>query len=269
VRSASCRQLANGVLVLFSTQETKKGNTMTTIPHRLFAIALIMAVGLIANQAQAGLITSETGDSSDTGFTLATSGVLDGTVSVNGTIEPNWSTDVQLLNNQSLGAPQSTSTITDANAIWGGASITIAFDTSVNKKGYDITGIQSYAGWDTGANGRSNQGYQIDITFVGGKTATLLAKQSWANTDPVSYWTQVVIANESGTGVLSNGSGVVATGVESVTFSNTDDAAAVGPVAYREFQIIGAATTIPEPNTIMMVVTGMIGLLAYAWRKRK
>jgi len=242
---------------------------MTTSSHRLFAIALIMAVGLIANQAQAGLITSETGDSSDAGFTLATSGVLHGTVSVNGTIEPNWSTDVQLLNNQSLGAPQSTSTITDANAIWGGASITIAFDTSVNKKGYDITGIQSFAGWDTGANGRSNQGYQIELTYVGGTTKTLLAKTSWSNSDPICYWTQVSIANSNGSGVLDNGSGVVATGVESITFSNTDAAAAEGPVAYREFQIIGAATTIPEPSTIMMVVTGMIGLLAYAWRKRR
>ncbi len=243
---------------------------MTTSSHRLFAIALIMAVGLIANQAQAGLITSETGDSSDAGFTLATSGVLDATVTFSGQLETNWSQDVQLLNDGSLGPDQSNESISNVNGIWSDSSITLTFDTTVNKKGYDITGIQTYAGWNIGAAGRSNQGYQIDITFVGGKTATLLAKQSWANPDPVSYWTQVTIANESGTGVLSNGSGVSATGVESITFSQTDPAAAYGgPAAYREFQIIGAATTIPEPSTIMMVVTGMIGLLAYAWRKRR
>ena len=31
----------------------------------------------------------------------------------------------------------------------------------------------------------------------------------------------------------------------------------------------GANTLIPEPATIVLLITGLIGLLAYAWRKRK
>jgi hypothetical protein len=30
-----------------------------------------------------------------------------------------------------------------------------------------------------------------------------------------------------------------------------------------------AASTIPEPSTALLLVSGVIGLLAYAWRKRK
>ena len=33
--------------------------------------------------------------------------------------------------------------------------------------------------------------------------------------------------------------------------------------------ISGSYTAIPEPNMLIMLVTGLIGLLAYAWRKRK
>ena len=32
------------------------------------------------------------------------------------------------------------------------------------------------------------------------------------------------------------------------------------------FEIVG---TVPEPGTIVLLITGLIGLLAYAWRKRK
>jgi len=28
-------------------------------------------------------------------------------------------------------------------------------------------------------------------------------------------------------------------------------------------------TSIPEPSTVMLFVSGLVGLLAYAWRKRK
>ena len=122
---------------------------MTTIPHRLLAIALIAASVVWASQAHADIIATESGDSSDAGFTLASSGVIDATVSVNGTLETGWSQDVQLLNDNSLGLTQSNESVSGINALWEGANITLTFDTTTNKKGYDITGIRSYAGWNT------------------------------------------------------------------------------------------------------------------------
>ena len=42
-----------------------------------------------------------------------------------------------------------------------GDSVTINFDTSVNTQGFDITQIDSIFGWNTQANGRSNQGLSL------------------------------------------------------------------------------------------------------------
>ncbi len=38
-------------------------------------------------------------------------------------------------------------------------------------------------------------------------------------------------------------------------------------VGFGEIRFVG--TVVPEPSTVVLVLTGLIGLLAYAWRKRK
>jgi hypothetical protein len=60
-------------------------------------------------------------------------------------------------------------------------------------------------------------------------------------------------------------SGLTATsGVISGTFSG-DGSTTYGELA--GMQIVG--TAVPEPTAMMMLVTGLVGLLAYAWRRRK
>ena len=37
---------------------------------------------------------------------------------------------------------------------------------------------------------------------------------------------------------------------------------------YQAFEILNVAAT-PEPGTLTLLAAGLVGLLAYAWRKRK
>ena len=179
-------------------------------------------------------------------------------------IQANWSQDLAKLNDGSLGAAGNGS---DASASSIGiqsnnTSIIYTFDTSINDRGYDITGIRTYAGWLTYSGSydvRSNQGYQVDLTFVNGATLTLQKKTSWAWSTsglslPATLWTEVAFANGNGGVALNNNSGVVASGVKSITFSNFDVAVPGGPVAYREIAIDGVAS-VPEPGAMILVVS--------------
>jgi hypothetical protein len=224
-------------------------------------LAALLLAGL-ATSSLAAITTTPTGTNDPSDFPLTTSNLLLSTVSSGGA-PLDWSGDLTLLNDGSLGTTGVSTTY--VNGINADTTITFTFDTVSNPNGYNITGIQSYAGWETDAGGRSNQGYAIGLTFVDNTTATLLDKTSWANSDPVDFWTRVVIANSSGNGALDNGSGVVATGVKAITFFGFDEATPKGPVGYREFQIEG--TVVPEPAALGLLV-GLGGLALRARRRR-
>lgn len=255
--------------------ENNKGDKMTTIRHGTLAIAAIAALSVLVSQAYATIITTPDSSSGPFVLTPATLGSVATVTSSGDAIESSWSQNLAILNDGSLGAATDPGASNDSIGIKSSnTSITYTFDTTTNSRGYDITGIQTYAGWLT-SNGsgdiRSNQGYQVDLTFVGGATATLVGKTSfpWNTTGfslPATLWTEVAFT--SGGGVLDNGSGVVATGVKSITFTNFDSAVPGGPVAYREIHLDGAAT-VPEPGTVVLLGSGLLGLLAYAWRKQK
>jgi hypothetical protein len=129
-------------------------------------------------------------------------------------------------------------------------TVTVIFDTSINSLGYDLTGIDTVFGWNTGSGGRSNQGYEILLTFVDGTQASLAGPEHWAPNSPASYWTKV-----SFTATATNG--VMASGVKAVTFDITEDANANGVLIGREFDVFGVATVdpnAPEPEISSNIV---------------
>jgi len=139
-------------------------------------------------------------------------------------------------------------------------TITVNFDISTNTLGYDITRIDSYFGWNPEGGGRSNQGYEIILTFVDDTTASLAGPQHWEPNSPASYWTTVSFTASGGGTLNSNtvnlngggavaGTSVLASGVKAITFDMTEDANAGGFVVAREFDIFGAPTAIPEPDS--------------------
>ncbi|MDF7809243.1 family 43 glycosylhydrolase [Pontiellaceae bacterium B12219] len=116
-----------------------------------------------------------------------------------------------------------------------GNTFTVQFDTSVHSNGYSITGIDSCFGWGTESDGRSNQGYEIRLTYVDGTTISLMGPEHWApNTPTVSYFTTVSFSERSG--------GIMAEGVKAVTFDISHEANAGGVVVGREIDIFGYPT---------------------------
>ncbi|MDF7806433.1 PKD domain-containing protein [Pontiellaceae bacterium B12219] len=136
-------------------------------------------------------------------------------------------------------------------------SFTITFDTSENTLGYDITNINTYAGWSTLAFGRANQGYDVTVTFMDDTTLLLSSGTYEPNLTPNS-WTAVYMTPKAG-------SNVIASGVKAITFSNFDQYPSGNPViAYREFDVLGTPTVLTEIGDIAMgVISG--GQVVLSW----
>ena len=153
-------------------------------------------------------------------------------------------------------------------------TVTLDLDLASAPLGYDITGIDTVFGWNEGSNGRSNQGYSIDLGLVGGGTAQLVGPTTWEPNNPAQYWTTVSFVNGSGGALDSTsfdingaganpGTGVIATGVESITWTITDQANAGGVIVAREFDVFGTATTaaVPEPSSAAVIGFSALGLM--------
>lgn len=246
---------------------------MTSVRKAFVGLFGIVALSISATQAFA-TITVATGNSDTDGYFVLSHDALGESATVSGKITEYQ--DFPKLQDASMGAGAASdgTPSTYANFVYPSDTITYTFNTSSHAAGYDITNIATYAGWNVGGGGRSNQGYQIDLTYVNGTTATLLPKTTLnANSSP-TYWTQVSLTNAEG-GALSQ-NGIVASGIKAITFRNFDESAVSAAyndkvyqqVMYREIDIVGTAT-VPEPGTMVLCAVGLFGLLAYAWRKRK
>ncbi|MDF7801260.1 carbohydrate-binding protein [Pontiellaceae bacterium B1224] len=113
-------------------------------------------------------------------------------------------------------------------------TVSVTFDTSVHTNGYDLTGITTCFGWNPASGGRSNQGYELILTYMDGSTATLAGPAHWEPNSPASYWTTVTFTNAPGR--------LLASGIKAVTWDITQDANASGVLIAREFDVFGTPT---------------------------
>lgn len=216
---------------------------------------------IIVTTAKIDQATPPTVSGSDLGQTAASS--ISGTVNAN---------PISNLFDGSIGTVNDDTGVAGATEIRAGNSVTIDFDVTTNTLGYDITGIDTYAGWKLAAGGRSDQGYGITLTFMDDSTAALLNSTHWEpNATPREYWTTVSFVNNGG-GALSSdfvdtgsgpvaGNGILASGVKSITFDGFFDSNAGSWSAYREIDIFGAAT-VPEPSSAALLGLGLGALFA-------
>jgi len=157
-------------------------------------------------------------------------------------------TSTAALNDGLLGQDSiNTDTAFDLDGKW---TSTYFLDTAVNPQGYDITGIRAISGWI--AN-RTNQSFELLFASVA---------------DPalfVSYGTFSYSPGNSGSAMitLTDSTGLLATGVAAIRF-NVLNAGTV----YREFDVFGQPTAVPEPASLLLALLGGATLLRRRSRVR-
>ncbi len=130
---------------------------------------------------------------------------------------------------------------------------TAALETNVNRLGYEITEIRSYAGWNQNGSKLANQKYELLVRTVGNAEFTSLGTFTYA-----PFGTSDTAEAAATKMVLTASNGVIATGVEAVRFVVMDHGITNGGPAdgsvFFEFDVIGSAITVPP--TPRLVVTG-------------
>ena len=144
----------------------------------------------------------------------------------------------------------------------GTTTETYTLNTSVNTLGYDIAKIVSLASY---ADPRTRQNYDVAVHNVGSASGVFTPLYSVVNVgiDP-DQWPAANLVT-----IVDDGGASMATGVDQIRFSFHATNGDYNWSVYKEIDVFGAATTIPEPGTLVLLLTGLIGLLAYAWRKRR
>jgi hypothetical protein len=141
------------------------------------------------------------------------------------------------------------------------ATITIAFDTSVNTLGYDITKITTSSAYQYKA---TNQHYTVEV-LKGGVWQGISGLGN-VDSDGTVVWGRQMAIYDADSGVATGAAMV--SGISAIRFNLTGPFD--GSDIYREIDVVGTATAaVPEPGTLALLAGGLMGLIAYAWRKRK
>ncbi|MCA9247201.1 MAG: PEP-CTERM sorting domain-containing protein [Planctomycetales bacterium] len=148
-------------------------------------------------------------------------------------------------------------------------TITYTLDTSVKFYGYDITQIQSIAGWVSNSTTHANQDYDIEVSYINSPVFTPLTTVTYLpfNGTPTN-------ANKSSMVSLTDDTGRIATGVDQLrfTFRQTGAWGTSAGFVLREIDVFGTASVAPEPSTALLILGGLIGLVqrrsrTAMWRK--
>lgn len=151
-------------------------------------------------------------------------------------------------------------------------AITFALNLTANPGGYTLTSIRAFAGWDSGRDG---QAYTVEYSTASAP-ATFVSLATVTRYDVTSFplvesedddGNPIFVEDDSQASTLvelTDTGGLLAAGVAQLRFifSGIEN----GGTAFREFDVIGSPTAVPEP-TAFAVIAG-VGLLGFAvWRK--
>ena len=125
---------------------------------------------------------------------------------------------------------------------------TIVFNTTVNKAGYNITGITTYAGHSENGSALANQKYTLEYRQVGSANYASLGLVSHtpfdnANTH-LAAATRIAITDSAGT----IASGVDAIRITYLSHGFTNGNISVDGTLYKEVDVFGTAATVSTPT---------------------
>lgn len=240
-------------------------NNTTKLTMRLAAIA---GLALAATSAHAAVVfttaTHTTADSSVTTDEIAYAGdvadddLLDGLVGTTGgaAFGGNGATPAGINDGLNGGDYEALGFSALVGAAWPRTTSTIEFDLGVGTgDGYDITEIQSIGAWRSA--GFMNQNYKVFVKYL-----------NELDFDPTALATVTHQPNPSGGSTkvnVTDGTGVLASGIEAIKFEFLNTVGNNGGSIYREIDVLGSAA-VPEPTTIALLGLGGVALIL---RRRK
>lgn len=127
---------------------------------------------------------------------------------------------------------------------WSTWSVTAYFDTTANTLGYDITSVATLAGWN---DSRANQEIAVEYRLVGSSDFVALGTYSNSAATGGDFSTKILLTSDNGPML----SGVDAMRVTFSAYTN-----------FKEVDVVGAATVVPEPVTMVTLAIGGIAAIA-------
>lgn len=159
-------------------------------------------------------------------------------------------------------------------------NLTVVHDTQSPDGGNVLITATGSFGWmeqDTGYVLTEGQKlhFSFDVGSLLGDVVTPAGKDYVAD---VHFFSFDGGSNYTSLGLIKVTAAEVNSGLQNYTYDYTMGSTGVGGSLYLGYEVncTGtilydnlAITPIPEPGTVMLMITGLIGLMAYAWRKRK
>ena len=129
--------------------------------------------------------------------------------------------------------------------------------------------MQVLANGTVAGNADYNNAWLTYHTLTGGTNSTNTYRLTMDTTNPLAWVAKFYVVNESAITPFwtytfggSDTDGVMNPPLDSIAISNSHE---VGTVQNLSLSV----NATPEPSTVVLLGTGALGLLAYAWRKRR
>ena len=226
----------------------------------VFALIVAASVGYFLPSGGAAVVITTNNINDGSVYTVSNSDLFQtnlSSVTSTGGFAGFANNSLSLLTNGSFGAPNTSGVDSVAP---DGATITFSFDLLANPLGYDITGLTTYAGWDSGRDG---QEYTVSYSTVSA---------------PNTFQTLVMVPQFNPTGIpfsnahtrvgLTDSSGLLAGNVAAIRYSFTSFENS--GTAYREIDAFGSPS-VPEPGSVFLIALGALvaGGITKARRRKR